>query len=191
MYNGRTVYGQAKLGVTKLSKATRQLNPLRLCVLGLVLLAFLAACSSDAPSATPTSDGPTATISPTAIVLPTATLSPTATPTPPSTPPEPDREALIALFNATGGEGWRNNKNWLSDAPLGEWHGVVTNEKGRVVRLDLSENELGGEIPSELGDLANLRSLDIYGNELSGCIPTSLQNQLEGDEDYLGGLPYC
>ena len=60
------VYGQAKLGVTKLSKATRQLNPLRLLLLGLTLLVFLAACASEAPSATPTSDGATATASPSA-----------------------------------------------------------------------------------------------------------------------------
>ena len=32
--------------------------------------------------------------------------------------PEPEREALIALYNATDGENWDNNTNWLTDEPL-------------------------------------------------------------------------
>ena len=138
MYNGRRVYGQAKLGVTKLSKATRQLNPLRLLLLGLILLAFLAACASDVPSATAS---PTATPSPTAtaVAITTAPAILTATPMPTDTLPEPDGEALIALFNATGGENWENNENWLTAAPLGLWRGVTTNGKGRVVELCTSK----------------------------------------------------
>ncbi len=33
-----------------------------------------------------------------------------------------DRAALVALYNATGGANWGNNGNWLSNAPMGEWH---------------------------------------------------------------------
>ena len=39
-----------------------------------------------------------------------------------------DREALVALYNATDGENWDESNNWLSDAPLGEWEGVTTND---------------------------------------------------------------
>ena len=53
----------------------------------------------------------------------------------PTTTPETDREALIALYNATGGPNWSNNTNWLSDAPLDQWHGVTTDGTGRVARL--------------------------------------------------------
>ena len=49
---------------------------------------------------------------------------------------------------------------------------------GRLSRtwqsLDLSHNELSGEIPSELGSLANLRHLALSGNGLSGRIPSEL-----------------
>ena len=48
---------------------------------------------------------------------------------------EPDREALVALYNATDGPNWANNDNWLSDRSLGEWHGVRTDANGRVMRL--------------------------------------------------------
>ena len=47
---------------------------------------------------------------------------------------ETDREALVALYNATEGEDWIFSNNWLSDAPLGEWKGVTTNADGRVTR---------------------------------------------------------
>lgn len=49
---------------------------------------------------------------------------------------ETDREALIALYNATDGESW-NNK-WASGASMNEWHGVTTDTNGRVIKLNLS-----------------------------------------------------
>ena len=47
---------------------------------------------------------------------------------------ETDREALVALYNATDGENWNRNANWLSDAPLWEWDGVTISDYGRVSR---------------------------------------------------------
>ena len=85
-----------------------------------------------------------------------------------------DREVLEALYDATGGPDWTYNENWLTDAPLGEWHGVRTDGSGLVVSLDLFNNDLAGPIPPEVGDLAALERLDLHGNELSGAIPTEL-----------------
>ena len=82
-----------------------------------------------------------------------------------------DRDALVALYNATSGDSWANNDNWLSDKPLGEWHGVTTDSDGRVRRLNLSGNQLSGEVPSELGSLSNLTRLYLYDNQLSGVPP--------------------
>ncbi|XP_010511092.1 PREDICTED: probable leucine-rich repeat receptor-like protein kinase At1g35710 isoform X3 [Camelina sativa] len=42
--------------------------------------------------------------------------------------------------------------------------------------LDLSSNELSGEIPKELGDLQKLRSMNLSHNSLSGLIPESFSN---------------
>ena len=97
----------------------------------------------------------------------------------------PDRAALVALYEATDGPNWVSNEGWLTDAPLGEWYGVDTNGPGRVIRLDLggrwdSEAQvyiphgLTGPIPPELGNLANLTGLYLGGNALSGPIPPEL-----------------
>ena len=56
-----------------------------------------------------------------------------------------ERQALIALYKATGGDSWRKKEGWCTDAPLGEWYGVVTNDQGSVVKLWLNWNKLKGE----------------------------------------------
>ena len=86
-----------------------------------------------------------------------------------------DRAALVALYEATGGSNWESNDNWLTDAPLGEWYGVET-DAGRVRVLNLSRNGLTGEIPPELGNLANLEVLWLHENGLTGEIPPALGN---------------
>ena len=85
-----------------------------------------------------------------------------------------DRAALAALYNATDGANWLNNDNWLSNAPMGEWHGVTTDSDGRVTHLDLRHNQLTGEIPAELGNLSNLTELFLNSNQLTGSIPAEL-----------------
>ncbi len=85
-----------------------------------------------------------------------------------------DRGALEALYSATGGQGWANNTNWLTDKPLGDWHGVRTDSRGRVMGLSLYNNALSGTIPPELGSLAGLQWLSLSRNALSGTIPPEL-----------------
>ena len=88
--------------------------------------------------------------------------------------PVADRDRLAAFYEATNGPAWRNRRNWLTDVPLGEWHGVEVDGEGKVVVLRLSDNNLSGEVPPELGYLSSLESLDLQGNALSGAIPAQL-----------------
>ena len=88
----------------------------------------------------------------------------------------PDLPPLVELYNATNGEHWVNNLHWVSDGPLGAWHGVVANSSGQVIALELSKNALTGEIPSELESLSNLLGLKFHDNELTGQIPSELSN---------------
>ena len=52
-------------------------------------------------------------------------------------------------------------------------------------------SRLTGEIPPELGNLANLSKLQLDGNQLSGCMPSSLSDQLNMGISDLGGLRFC
>ena len=96
--------------------------------------------------------------------------------TPVPTPGTTDRDVLVTFYHATGGDNWTYNDNWLSDAPINTWLGVITDENGRVFMLALSENRLRGTLPPELGTLTSLRGLYLWGNELSGTIPAELGN---------------
>ena len=85
-----------------------------------------------------------------------------------------NRGILEAFYHAMGGPNWGNSENWLTDAPLGDWHGVRTDASGRVVALRLGSNGLTGSIPPELGSLASLESMDLSSNELTGPIPAEI-----------------
>ena len=109
-----------------------------------------------------------------------------------------ERAALTALYRAAGGPNWTRNDNWLGDAPLAAWYGVVADDNGRVTELNLPANGLIGTIP-DLGALARLTHLDLGYNRLSGTIPDlgalarlswlSLdRNQLTGPVPDLGAL---
>ena len=116
----------------------------------------------------------------------------TAEPTMAQTPAETDREALVALYNATGGPNWIRNNNWMSGVPISEWEDVATDGNGRVTELWLYDNQLRGEIPPELGSLGNLTRLYLSNNELSGEIPPELGNfanlkRLDVGENELSG----
>ena len=113
-------------------------------------------------------------------------------------PPLPDRDILVALYEATDGPNWINSENWLTDAPLGVWHGVTTDAFGRVVSLDLAgrwdreaervvEHGLFGKIPPALGNLTSLRELNLRRNDLTGPIPPELGNLTSLEELHLDG----
>ena len=87
---------------------------------------------------------------------------------------ERERAALEAYYHSTSGPDWTNSTNWLTDAPVATWHGVITDEAGRVTALDLQQNQMTGSIPPEIGNLTHLRRLDFWDNRLTGPIPAEM-----------------
>ena len=99
---------------------------------------------------------------------------------------ETDREALTALYHFTDGPSWLRNSNWLTDAPLKEWHGVTTDEDGRVTGLDLAANEMAGEIPSALGNLEKLVALDLTAERTVVTMRGKMEIKIGGDSPSFG-----
>ena len=88
-----------------------------------------------------------------------------------------DRAALVAFYDATSGDNWTNKTNWKSDKALKQWTGIVrTDDNGRVQYLRLSNNNLSGTLPKELGNLDQLTEIHLQSNNLSGTLPKELGN---------------
>ena len=98
---------------------------------------------------------------------------------------------LVAIYNATSGDNWINS--WNFSEPISKWHGVTLNtESCNVSELDLSDNNLTGTLPFEVGYLTKLTKLYLQNNSLEGCYPISICNLNLSDVDFSGndGLPY-
>ena len=89
---------------------------------------------------------------------------------------EIERDALVALYEATKGAHWKRNRNWASDEPLDRWEGVTLDVQGRVSGLNLNFNGLRGPVPDEIGLLRHLRWLDLGSNQLTGAFPSAIGN---------------
>jgi hypothetical protein len=87
--------------------------------------------------------------------------------------PQIERDALIAIYNATNGSNWTTNTNWNTAEPVSTWY-MVTVENNRVVGIDLSGNNLTGTIPSEVGNLTELIDLSFFANDVTGEVPAEI-----------------
>ena len=59
-----------------------------------------------------------------------------------------ERDALIALYNSTDGENWKDNTGWLGEVGTEcDWFGVYCGGKNTVTQILLGGNLLKGSIP--------------------------------------------
>jgi len=84
-----------------------------------------------------------------------------------------EKQALIDFYNATNGEQWNNS--WEVDQPVSEWQGV-TLENDKVIGITLLFNNVEGTIPSSIGNLTNLETLELSFNKINGELPTTIGN---------------
>jgi len=72
-----------------------------------------------------------------------------------------DSLALVSFYNSMNGTNWTYKYGWLYD-PVYLWKGITV-EMGRVVNLTLINNNVVGNIPSEIGNLTGLKVLNLFG----------------------------
>ncbi|WP_299678832.1 leucine-rich repeat domain-containing protein [uncultured Tenacibaculum sp.] len=112
-----------------------------------------------------------------------------------------EREALIALYNATDGDNWTNNTNWDTDpnsnSDVSTWHGVSILRNGlgevRVSRVDLFNNNLTGTLP-DLSGLISTTIIRLEMNNISGeldlsKLPSVIQYLYLFDNNLTGQIP--
>ena len=99
--------------------------------------------------------------------------------------PALELNALIALYNSTDGINWKSSSstNWNTSSPVSEWAGITVESisgQDHIVKINLTNSNLNGTLPSEIGHLSELKDLTIIKNEsLTGTIPTSIGNLLK------------
>lgn len=84
-----------------------------------------------------------------------------------------EKQILVDLYNATDGAHWNNT--WNLNEPVETWHGITT-ENNAVTGINLLFNNLNGKLPASLGNLKNLKKLELSFNSISGEIPSELGN---------------
>lgn len=90
--------------------------------------------------------------------------------------PAAERNALLDLYNTTGGASWTNSSGWLGPAGTEcSWYGVTCDAgESAVIQIDLHSNNLSGPVPAAIGDLAGLQQLNLDNNQLAGAIPPEI-----------------
>jgi Leucine-rich repeat (LRR) protein len=79
--------------------------------------------------------------------------------------PPTDRDVLINLYYATGGDSWTRNDFWGSTADVCDWYGIAC-VSGQVVEINLRANNLVGLPPPDLFYLRGLQILWLYSNPI-------------------------
>jgi len=81
-----------------------------------------------------------------------------------------EKEIMMKLFHATGGQYWDNTYDIWDDSSVMcdsngvKFYGVTCDENGKVVEINLEQNNLAGKIPSDIWNLKQLRTLRLSGN---------------------------
>lgn len=104
------------------------------------------------------------------------------------------RDILLKLFQDTGGpESWSKEENWdVENSFLCSFIGITCDVNNHVVAIDLPNMGLKGTIPQEIGFLKYLTRLDLSNNQLTGFLPSDLRfaplNYLDISGNFIKGI---
>lgn len=90
----------------------------------------------------------------------------------------PACRAIVDFFVHTEGSGWTRRSGWFNPefvAPVCDWYGVWCDENKQVISLSVRNNDVRGELPASLSDIATLQNINVNHNAVGGTIPRSLE----------------
>ncbi|MCE7057739.1 hypothetical protein LZF95_23855 [Algoriphagus sp. AGSA1] len=93
-----------------------------------------------------------------------------------SLPNQAEYDALIDLYQATGGVNWYENSGWSTADPnvvesVANWDNIIVDADGHVTHIQLNHKNLTGVLPSTLQNLTYLKWFRVQGNNLTGQLP--------------------
>ncbi|MCK4664208.1 MAG: hypothetical protein KAT68_15170 [Bacteroidales bacterium] len=87
-------------------------------------------------------------------------------------------QVLLDLYNSTNGANWTNNTNWLNgetNEDFANWYGI-TLTNGDITEINLTGNNLNGQIPQNISDLSMLKRFTVDNNQINGQLPETIGN---------------
>ncbi|HVR38389.1 MAG TPA: hypothetical protein VMU84_04785 [Thermoanaerobaculia bacterium] len=90
--------------------------------------------------------------------------------------PSTQRQALIAIYDNTGGASWKVSTGWKgAEGTECTWAGVGCDEGGNnVIGLELFDNNLTGPFPAQIANLPELKYVQFQDNNLTGSLPPQI-----------------
>eukprot|EP01117_Protostelium_nocturnum_P021037 TRINITY_DN997_c0_g1_i2.p1 TRINITY_DN997_c0_g1~~TRINITY_DN997_c0_g1_i2.p1 ORF type:complete len:1328 (+),score=430.37 TRINITY_DN997_c0_g1_i2:1731-5714(+) len=75
---------------------------------------------------------------------------------------------LSDFYFSTGGDTWKENWNWLSSEPIcNNWRGIQCNGNGEIETIDMSNNDLKGDLPESIANFTSLKYLWLDNSQFS------------------------
>jgi len=84
------------------------------------------------------------------------------------------RYSLMVMFCTLSGQGWTFKYGYGSDQHECSWFGVRCGYNQKVKYIDLSQNNLKGPLPKEIGFFLDVVSIKLAENQITGTLPTEL-----------------
>ncbi|MFY0605218.1 MAG: cadherin domain-containing protein [Cyclobacteriaceae bacterium] len=75
-----------------------------------------------------------------------------------------DSTLIVSIYENTSGDSWTNKDGWKV-GPIADWYGI-TSDGARIIKIDLSNNNLVGALPSDLTQLSGVDTINFAGNSL-------------------------
>lgn len=85
--------------------------------------------------------------------------------------PQVEKQALVDLYNQTKGSSW--NQSWDLSQDVALWEGVTITD-GHVTEIRMLFNNMRGSLPNSLGQLQELKVLELSFNRISGNLPKEI-----------------